>query len=151
MVLLPHVVASSNAELSAEEKEDKKGHHVGHHLPAEEMEKFLAKARGRAQAYKKLDETNKGHQLLRKMGWKEGQGLGARKRGIAQPIEAEQRMKGVGIGAEPQAMDVTSNDDIYSQYKKRMALSYKFRPNPMVRLRACVQQCNSCREAQSQH
>jgi len=32
-----------------------------------------------------LDESNKGHQMLRKMGWG-GAGLGAKEQGIEQPI-----------------------------------------------------------------
>lgn len=35
----------------------------------------------------KLDESNKGHQLLRKMGWG-GAGLGAKEQGIEAPISA---------------------------------------------------------------
>lgn len=35
----------------------------------------------------KLDESNKGHQLLRKMGWG-GAGLGAKEQGIEAPINA---------------------------------------------------------------
>lgn len=33
----------------------------------------------------KLDESNKGHQMLKKMGWG-GAGLGAKEQGIEQPI-----------------------------------------------------------------
>lgn len=35
----------------------------------------------------KLDETNKGHQMLKKMGWG-GAGLGAKEQGIEQPISS---------------------------------------------------------------
>lgn len=39
----------------------------------------------------RLDESNKGHQLLKKMGWS-GAGLGASEQGIAEPIrEADVR------------------------------------------------------------
>lgn len=50
----------------------------------------------------KLDESNKGHQLLRKMGWG-GAGLGAKEQGIEAPINAGEvrdrvdQYKGVGI------------------------------------------------------
>jgi splicing factor 4 len=30
---------------------------------------------------------------------------------------------------------VTADDDIYEQYKKRMMLGYRFRPNPLVGFR----------------
>ena len=39
----------------------------------------------------KLDESNKGHQLLRKMGWG-GAGLGAKEQGIEAPISAGEVM-----------------------------------------------------------
>lgn len=51
---------------------------------------------------KKLDETNKGHMLLKKMGWG-GAGLGADEQGIQDPIsggEVRERMdtfKGLGV------------------------------------------------------
>jgi calcium homeostasis endoplasmic reticulum protein len=35
-----------------------------------------------------IDEGNKGHQLLKKLGWQSGGGLGASNQGIAQPISA---------------------------------------------------------------
>ena len=35
----------------------------------------------------KLDESNKGHQLLKKMGWKGEGGLGKEGTGIAEPIK----------------------------------------------------------------
>lgn len=41
-------------------------------------------------------------------------------------------MNNLGVGAE-QPGEVTPDDDIYEQYKKRMMLGYKFRPNPLVR------------------
>jgi len=50
----------------------------------------------------KLDESNRGHQLLRKMGWG-GAGLGANEQGIAEPIKGgdvrdrSDQFKGVGI------------------------------------------------------
>lgn len=50
----------------------------------------------------KLDENNRGHQLLRKMGWG-GAGLGANEQGIAEPIKGGEvrdradQFKGVGI------------------------------------------------------
>jgi splicing factor 4 len=37
----------------------------------------------------------------------------------------------LGVGAS-QPGEVTADDDIYEQYKKRMMLGYRFRPNPLV-------------------
>ena len=50
----------------------RKTHHVGDYLPQTELEKFMAKATGQEDDYMKLDESNKGHQLLKKLGWEEG-------------------------------------------------------------------------------
>ncbi|KAI6227287.1 G-patch domain protein [Aphelenchoides fujianensis] len=46
-----------------------------------------------------LDETNIGNKLLKSMGWSEGRGLGRNEQGIVNPIAAEQRVQGVGLGA----------------------------------------------------
>lgn len=37
----------------------------------------------------------------------------------------------LGVGAS-QPGEVTPDDDIYDQYKKRMMLGYRHRPNPLV-------------------
>ena len=43
---------------------------------------------------------NKGHQLLAKMGWKEGTGLGANAAGITAPVQADNAgQHGLGVGA----------------------------------------------------
>lgn len=41
------------------------------------------------------------------------------------------KLDGLGVGAA-QTHEPTSSDDIYEQYKKRMMLGYKHRPNPLV-------------------
>jgi hypothetical protein len=46
---------------------------------------FRGSTYNKAEAQKQLDESNKGHQMLRKMGWG-GAGLGAKEQGIEQPI-----------------------------------------------------------------
>lgn len=46
-----------------------------------------------------LDESNVGNRLLKSMGWSEGRGLGKDLQGIVNPIAAEQRVQGVGLGA----------------------------------------------------
>ena len=62
-----------------------------------------------------------------------GEGLGSSKSGIADPIMAGNVKKDhLGVGAH-QPGEVTPEDDIYEQYKKRMMLGYRFRPNPLVR------------------
>uniref|UniRef100_A0A914WZ79 RNA-binding protein 5 n=1 Tax=Plectus sambesii TaxID=2011161 RepID=A0A914WZ79_9BILA len=46
-----------------------------------------------------LDSSNKGSKLLRSMGWSEGQGLGRNNQGIVDPIMADRRVQGAGLGA----------------------------------------------------
>lgn len=61
-----------------------------------------------------------------------GEGLGSSKSGIADPITAGNvKSNNLGVGAS-QPGEVTPEDDIYEQYKKRMMLGYKYRPNPLV-------------------
>jgi len=46
-----------------------------------------------------LASDNRGSQLLKKMGWRDGEGLGKNSAGITAPIQAEVRTQGVGVGA----------------------------------------------------
>ncbi|XP_043196864.1 angiogenic factor with G patch and FHA domains 1-like isoform X2 [Amphibalanus amphitrite] len=48
----------------------------------------------------KLPEKNKGFQLLQKMGWKEGSGLGREGQGRVEPVLAEERAERRGLGCE---------------------------------------------------
>lgn len=70
-------------------------HHIGDFLPPEELKKFMEKydaVKNNKQPdlsdYKefKLREDNVGFQLLQKLGWKEGTGLGAEGNGILEPV-----------------------------------------------------------------
>ncbi|OMO80857.1 SWAP/Surp [Corchorus olitorius] len=117
----------------------KKGHHMGDYIPPEELEKFLAacndaaaqKAARETAEKAKIQSDNVGHRLLSKMGWKEGEGLGSSKNGISDPIMAgDVKMNNLGVGAHHPG-EVTAEDDIYEQYKKRMMLGYRYRPNPL--------------------
>ena len=52
---------------------------------------------------KLLGEGNVGHQMLKSLGWKEGEGLGKDKGGITEPVRADQAQlvgskSGVGAG-----------------------------------------------------
>ncbi|KAI5682007.1 hypothetical protein M9H77_03235 [Catharanthus roseus] len=117
----------------------KKGHHMGDYIPLEELDKFLAtcndaaaqKAAKEAAERARIQADNIGHRLLSKMGWKEGEGLGSSKSGISDPIMAGDVKKDhLGVGAANPG-EVTPEDDIYEQYKKRMMLGYRYRPNPL--------------------
>ncbi|CAN6445768.1 unnamed protein product [Victoria cruziana] len=118
----------------------KKGHHMGDFIPPEELEKFMAscndaaaqKAAKEAADRAKIQADNVGHKLLSKMGWREGEGLGSSGSGRADPIMAGSvKLNNLGVGAEAPG-EVTPEDDIYEQYKKRMMLGYRYRPNPLV-------------------
>lgn len=72
-------------------------HHIGDFLPPDELKRFMEqhekKKNGRADETpvtdyqdKKLTEENKGFQMLQKLGWKDGEGLGASGSGIVNPI-----------------------------------------------------------------
>ncbi|GMJ01452.1 hypothetical protein like AT3G52120 [Hibiscus trionum] len=117
----------------------KKGHHMGDYIPQEELEKFLSscndaaaqKAAKETAQKAKIQSDNVGHKLLSKMGWKEGDGLGSSRNGISDPIMAgDVKMNNLGVGAHNPG-EVTPEDDIYEQYKKRMMLGYRYRPNPL--------------------
>ncbi|KAL6495691.1 hypothetical protein OROGR_030254 [Orobanche gracilis] len=116
-----------------------KGHHMGDYIPPVELEKFLAtcsdvsahKAMREYADKAKIQADNVGHRLLSKMGWKEGEGLGSSRSGIADPIMAgDVKKDNLGVGAHAPG-EVTPDDDIYEQYKKRMMLGYRYRPNPL--------------------
>ncbi|KAG6514666.1 hypothetical protein ZIOFF_025035 [Zingiber officinale] len=118
----------------------KKGHHMGDFIPQNELDKFLSscndaaaqKAAKEAAEKAKIQADNIGHRLLSRMGWKEGEGLGSDKRGRSEPVMAgEVKKDHLGVGAERPG-EVNPEDDIYEQYKKRMMLGYRYRPNPMV-------------------
>ncbi|XP_010523679.1 PREDICTED: SURP and G-patch domain-containing protein 1-like protein [Tarenaya hassleriana] len=127
------------ASLQGSSATGKRGHHMGDYIPLEELEKFLAKCNdtGAQQAAKeaaekaKIQADNVGHKLLSKMGWKEGEGIGSSRKGMADPIMAgDVKTNNLGVGASAPG-EVTPDDDIYEQYKKRMMLGYKYRPNPL--------------------
>ena len=110
-------------------------------IPPEELAKFMAEC-GDSGAKAKLQELeqksaigadNIGHKLLQKMGWKEGQGLGGSQVGATAPVAASvggPKQDNLGLGAQAHGA-VESGDDAYEQYRKRMMLGYKYRPNPL--------------------
>ncbi|XP_034833231.1 SURP and G-patch domain-containing protein 1-like isoform X1 [Maniola hyperantus] len=115
-------------------------HHIGDFLPPEELKKFMEKYSAFKSGkepdlsdYKeyKLKEDNVGFKMLQKLGWNEGQGLGAEGTGIVDPInKANQPMSNLGLGASTSDR-VSADDDEFDAYRKRMMLAYRFRPNPL--------------------
>mmetsp|Transcript_23243 Transcript_23243/g.52406 ORF Transcript_23243/g.52406 Transcript_23243/m.52406 type:complete len:136 (-) Transcript_23243:589-996(-) len=109
-------------------------HGVAGYLPQQEVDQFLKRAQGTGAtadfAANKLDESNVGFQMLKQAGWAEGQGLGAASSGITQPVAVGQPAgdsAGVGMAGD----DSNEETDEFDQYRKRMMLAYRFRPNPL--------------------
>ncbi|VDM25474.1 unnamed protein product, partial [Hydatigera taeniaeformis] len=115
-------------------------HHIGDFLPPDELERFMETYRalkeGREPDYSeykqfKLTCENVGFQMLEKMGWREGEGLGVSGQGIVNPVsKGNVHVEGVGLGVE-RSSNLTVEDDEFEAYRKRMMLAYRFRPNPL--------------------
>lgn len=121
-------------------------HHISDFLPKDELDKFLKKSKGEVlidegpNADKKIDGSNIGFQMLERGGWAEGKGLGSTSSStssgvssIVNPISATQStsgLTGAGVGVKPEH-EVAEGDDEFDSYRKRMMLSYRFRPNPL--------------------
>ncbi|XP_064137092.1 SURP and G-patch domain-containing protein 1 isoform X2 [Loxodonta africana] len=115
-------------------------HFIGDFLPPDELEKFMetfkALKEGREPDYSeykefKLTVENIGYQMLMKMGWKEGEGLGSEGQGIKNPVsKGTTAVDGAGFGIDRPA-ELSKEDDEYEAFRKRMMLAYRFRPNPL--------------------
>lgn len=115
-------------------------HFIGDFLPPDELEKFMetfkALKEGREPDYSeykefKLTVENIGYQMLMKMGWKEGEGLGSEGQGIKNPVnKGTTAVDGAGFGIDRPA-ELSREDDEYEAFRKRMMLAYRFRPNPL--------------------
>uniref|UniRef100_A0A8D0GPW5 SURP and G-patch domain-containing protein 1 n=1 Tax=Sphenodon punctatus TaxID=8508 RepID=A0A8D0GPW5_SPHPU len=115
-------------------------HFIGDFLPPDELEKFMetfkALKEGREPDYSeykefKLTVENIGYQMLMKMGWKEGEGLGSDGQGIKNPVsKGTTAVDGAGFGIDRPA-ELSKEDDEYEAFRKRMMLAYRFRPNPL--------------------
>ncbi|XP_038632784.1 SURP and G-patch domain-containing protein 1 isoform X2 [Scyliorhinus canicula] len=115
-------------------------HFIGDFLPPDELDKFMetfkALKEGREPDYSdykefKITVENIGYQMLMKMGWKEGDGLGSDGQGIKAPVpRGNTAMDGAGFGIDRPA-ELNKDDDEYEAFRKRMMLAYRFRPNPL--------------------
>eukprot|EP01056_Protomagalhaensia_sp_Gyna25_P002049 Protomagalhaensia_sp_Gyna_25__2048@NODE_20_length_7955_cov_303_925088_g13_i0_p10_GENE_NODE_20_length_7955_cov_303_925088_g13_i0NODE_20_length_7955_cov_303_925088_g13_i0_p10_ORF_typecomplete_len129_score31_27Gpatch/PF01585_23/8_1e14Gpatch_2/PF12656_7/1_8e09Gpatch_2/PF12656_7/6_4e03_NODE_20_length_7955_cov_303_925088_g13_i053435729 len=59
-----------------------------------------------------------GEAFLKRFGWKEGEGLGPKKDGIAEPITVRKRAENLGLGAEKEKAKVWDSwwEDVYNQH-----------------------------------
>ncbi|XP_015512108.1 SURP and G-patch domain-containing protein 1 isoform X1 [Neodiprion lecontei] len=115
-------------------------HHIGDFLPPDELKRFMEQYNAVKQGkepdlsdYKefKLKEDNIGFQMLQKLGWSEGQGLGSEGSGRVDPVnKATNRLDSAGLGTE-RPDGISRDDDEFDAYRKRMMLAYRFRPNPL--------------------
>uniref|UniRef100_A0A8C8FDR2 SURP and G-patch domain-containing protein 1 n=1 Tax=Oncorhynchus tshawytscha TaxID=74940 RepID=A0A8C8FDR2_ONCTS len=115
-------------------------HFIGDFLPPEELEKFMETFKALKEGhdpdyseYKefKLTVENLGFQMLMKMGWKEGDGLGSGGQGIKTPVHrGTTAVDGAGFGVDRPSV-LSGQDDEYDAFRKRMMLAYRFRPNPL--------------------
>ncbi|XP_007669025.1 SURP and G-patch domain-containing protein 2 isoform X1 [Ornithorhynchus anatinus] len=72
-------------------------------------------------AQQRLTSLNVGFQMLRKMGWKEGYGLGSRGKGIKEPVKLGTTSSGEGLGVEGQA----NKEDTFDVFRQRMIQMYR--------------------------
>ncbi|KAL6056998.1 RNA-binding protein 5 [Balamuthia mandrillaris] len=70
-------------------------------------ETILPTTSATAMAVNSLGDTNIGNQMLRKMGWEAGKGLGKDGDGITAPIQVTQRAERAGLGAPSQNPEYT--------------------------------------------
>ncbi|XP_078531348.1 angiogenic factor with G patch and FHA domains 1 isoform X2 [Lissotriton helveticus] len=68
-----------------------------------------------ASVHIEINDTNKGHKMLKKMGWKKGEGLGKHGKGIKDPIQLQIRKKKAGLGAQM----ATSIEDMPAESKNK--------------------------------
>ena len=72
-----------------------------------------------------IGQDNIGNQLLQKMGWSEGSGLGRQGQGRVNPVEAKRRSATAGLGAQGANYDYDPSDTYKESAKKAMFARYK--------------------------
>ncbi|KAM4708672.1 SURP and G-patch domain-containing protein 2-like [Discoglossus pictus] len=75
-------------------------------------------------ADKKLTKQNVGFQMLNRMGWKEGQGLGRSGSGIKNPIKVVSVSAGEGLGMEEREAAESPGDN-FDAFRQRMIQMYR--------------------------
>ncbi|XP_010157782.1 PREDICTED: SURP and G-patch domain-containing protein 2 [Eurypyga helias] len=72
-------------------------------------------------SHKKLTNRNVGFQMLQKMGWQEGHGLGTRGRGIREPVKVGATSAGEGLGVAGEE----NKEDAFDVFRQRMIQMYR--------------------------
>ncbi|XP_023562947.1 SURP and G-patch domain-containing protein 2 isoform X1 [Octodon degus] len=72
-------------------------------------------------AQQKLTDKNVGFQMLQKMGWKEGRGLGSCGKGIREPVSLGTASEGEGLGAD----GPEQTEDTFDVFRQRMMQMYR--------------------------
>ncbi|XP_072924618.1 SURP and G-patch domain-containing protein 2-like isoform X1 [Hemitrygon akajei] len=73
----------------------------------------------------KLATDNLGYQMLQKMGWKDGEGLGSDKQGIRDPVNrgvTSSDRSGLGVGGPAEGDD---GDNEFATFRKRMMMAFR--------------------------
>ncbi|KAJ7308277.1 hypothetical protein JRQ81_008805 [Phrynocephalus forsythii] len=69
--------------------------------------------------HKRLNQKNIGFQMLKKMGWKEGRGLGSHGEGIKEPVRMGSTSAGEGLGVM-----ADKKEDTFATFRQRMMQMY---------------------------
>ncbi|TRY64141.1 hypothetical protein TCAL_03922 [Tigriopus californicus] len=94
--------------------------------PNEIYSGFGSKAADSQTVEQRLDSSNKGHQMMQKMGWKTGSGLGSSESGIVEPIsggevrDKQDKFLGMGVRSDPfEAFRKAKSGSFYTRMKER--------------------------------
>lgn len=94
--------------------------------PDESYSGFGSKAVESQAVEQRLDSSNKGHQMMQKMGWKTGSGLGSSESGIVEPIsggevrDKQDKFLGMGVRSDPfEAFRKAKSGSFYTRMKER--------------------------------
>ncbi|CAF3563933.1 unnamed protein product [Adineta steineri] len=68
-----------------------------------------------------LSSDSIGSKLMKKHGWQEGQGLGKKLQGRADPVEAEMRQRGAGLGADSRVRYQAEPGESYKDVVRKVA------------------------------
>ncbi|GAB6021499.1 hypothetical protein CHUAL_004104 [Chamberlinius hualienensis] len=71
-----------------------------------------------------IDSSNIGNQMLKAMGWNEGQGLGRSNQGRVDIVEAQKRTSTAGLGMRGSTYGATAGDTYKDTIKKMMQVRY---------------------------